>query len=160
MGWTAEDAEDLVTNYLSSNLAAKLAAIATARSVTVPAPVKITKIEPLALQVPLVFVHVQEAEYDWGPEDAPLKEGPVRNFGVTIRVTHGIAATGGREGLRETLQRYEEAIVDLIVTDWTFGNAAVRIISEGADFTPETGDDESPLLYQEMILTCSLRRHP
>ncbi len=55
MGWTAEDAEDLVTNYLSSNLAAKLAAIATARSVTVPAPVKITKIEPLALQVPLVF---------------------------------------------------------------------------------------------------------
>ncbi len=160
MGWTAEDAEDFVVAYLGSNLAGQISTIATARSVTIPAPHTITKDDNTTIQVPHVLVKAGPVTYDWGPDDAPLKEGPVRDFAVEFTVTTAVRAQDTQQGLRQTLQRYEEALVDLMVADWTFGDNSVRITSNEADFTPEGTDDETKMRYQSMLLTALLRRHP
>lgn len=160
MGWTAEDAEDFVVAYLDSNFATQLNTIEAARSVTIPDFATLTKTEPGKLQVPLVMVTATEVSYDWGPDEAPMREGPVRDFSVEITCTHAIGAEVDREGLKVVLQRYEEALVDLMVTDWTFGNNAVRITAVSADFSPEGTDGETKMRYQSVLLTCLLRRHP
>ena len=156
-----EDVTALMKSYLTSNLEAALVVIDAARSVTIPRW-KQMELHPVPVKdyVSIEILGGQE-EFNWGEDDAPLREGPVELSHVMVRVFAGGPVIDDDTFL--TLHRYVEAFRDLSITDWTYGDVAHRIMPMSAEYDVlqiESDDVREHRLEARASVVFDARVHP
>lgn len=103
-----EDAIDGVKSYLTSNLESAIAAIETARSVTIPRWKELDTGFVLSKQYPNISIVPSETSYEYGEQDEFLN--PWKDHTVSIQIAHAGTVL---KTVQYVLIRYVEAIVTL-----------------------------------------------
>ena len=149
-----EDMLDGIKTYFDSNLTSALAAIETARSVTIPRWKAMDTAEIRSRQLPSIEILPDSQVAEHGDDESPLESDYWLYYAITVWVTY---AGSDAKAVQYALMRYQEAIEDLIIADSTLGNLANRVRATGADFSPAVEAQKDGSILQVLTQDLEIR---
>lgn len=149
-----EDVLDGIAAYFTSNLAAALTAIETARGVTITAWQAMDTAPIRSRQYPTIEILPDSEAPEHGDDESPLESDYWKYYSVTVWVT---MAGGDAKTVQYTLMRYQEAIEDLVLADSTFGSLANRVRIGESDYSPAVEAQREGTILQALSQDLEIR---
>tara|TARA_Y100000310_G_scaffold269827_1_gene283306 strand:- start:21675 stop:22148 length:474 start_codon:yes stop_codon:yes gene_type:complete len=144
-----EDALVGVQVYIAANLTARLDAIETARSVTIPralaADIAVGFV--LSKQFPNISIVPADTAYEYSDPETPYVL-PLSEHGVSVIVDHSEADETER---MLTIARYVEAITQMTFDDWTYGALFNKVQLAGTEYGLITAHDDKTISHSADI---------